>query len=736
MRAFKQMFLILNFMLFILLTIKPTRVFAQSDIQFTTQEKEFISRTQNKQPLKVGIIPHTFPLSECPPATSDYVGTNVEMLSLISQKTGLKFEYGRIPLETMTPYEALLAKEFSFVAGTIKLDTFKKNPNLLLSDRLDDGSAICICKREVNPDILYKGNVAVLKGYQAGTEFSQKHFPALNIIYFESNQEVIDAVRKGTADLAIISRYVGIYELQSPLNEKLNILSPYQIEIDSCVMGENTSDNQLAISIINKGLAQISESEYNHVQMNFSISHPYKLSTFEVLYKFRFIFSIGIMAVIILSILTLKLVSSQKERKLLSRDSLTGGLTEAGFELVISKMLAKANKSLYIIDFDLSNFSTYNELHGKPQGDELLKAIAKIVCTYLSDQDVICRSYADNFKVLVSKESIDDLIDDIKQANIRFNEMVDSKMVFNFGIYAITDPDLPITKMLDFAAIARKNVKSKSDSFIGIFNAQLYSQHLKNVELLESFDSAIQNEEFVAYYQPKFDTITQKLIGAEALVRWITKTGEFIMPSLFIELFEKNGQIQRLDFYMLEQVCKLLKRLIESGKPVVPISVNFSRVHLFSNDFIKTILEMTESYHIPKHYIEIECTETAITYDSDLSIEILGKLRKLGFEIAMDDFGKGYSSLSALSSMPLDIIKLDGGFLYDSIGQEKDKSDKIITSVISLIHELSLKVIAEGVETEEQYLFLKDIGCEYIQGYYFSRPLKEDAFLEKLYTLS
>lgn len=732
MKPFKQMCSIIGISLLILGTFYPNTIIAETTIEFTQEEQDLISRTQNGGPIHLGILPHTFPLSECPPAVSDYTGTNVEMVNLISKKTGLRFSFGRISLEEKTPYQALLDQDFNLVAGTIKLDSFLENPNLILSNRLDDGSVICISKRDGNPSILKTGKLAVLNGYQAGIEFSKKQFPDHELVGYDTNQEVMEAVRTGKADLSLISRYVGTYELQSPLNESLSIISPYQVVIDSCVMGLNTSENKLAISIINKGLAQISESEYNHILMNFSITHPYELSTTEYLYKNRYVFIGGGMAFLLLFILTTKLISSQKDRKMLSRDPLTNAYSEAGFELAVSKMITKGNLSLFITEFDLSNFSMYNELHGKAQGDELLKSIVQTVGTFLSDQDIICRSYADNFKTLSSKKSIDELISEIRQANLIFNKMVDSKMTFNYGIYPITDPTIPISKMLDFASIARKNIKRKSDENIGVFDASQYEQHLHEMNMLEKFEQAIAHREFVAYYQPKFDAKSKAIIGAEALVRWIDEKGSILMPGSFVELFEKNGLIQKLDFYMLETVCIFQKRMKDAGKEMLPISVNFSRIHLFTSDFVDKIKKVVETYDIPKHLIEIECTETAITEDADLAKDILKKLRKEGFEIAMDDFGKGYSSLNALSMMDLDIVKLDSGFLSTNIGTEKEKANKVIASIVTLVHGLSLKVTAEGVETKEQYEFLKDVGCDYIQGFYFSKPLPEELFIKKI----
>lgn len=707
---------------------------AQTDmkIQLSEEEQALVSRTQNEEPLKIGIIPHTFPLSDCPPNAPGYIGINVEMLSLISQVSGLNFKYVRIPVETETPYEMLQKGTVGLVAGTIKLDGFLNNSKLLLSERLCDGSAACIAKRGTNPTTPKTGKIAVMTGYQAGFEFAGELFPAYEVALYPNNLEVIRAVQEEDADLAIISRYVGIYELQSPLNENLAELTLYHMEKDSCVMGINTPENQIAISVINKALSIIGEEGYNNVQMNFSLTNPYKLSAIELMYKYRYILLVACVAVISLFTLTTRLLYTQREHKLLSIDPLTGAFTEVGFKLALAKVLPKISRPLFITDFDVYHFSSYNELNGKEKGDELLKNITDIVASFLCEQDIICRSYGDHFKVLTSKDNLEDLISDIYVAIKRFNEVSQNEIVVNFGIYPVTDITVPIPKMLDFAAMAKKHVKDNPNLFIGVFDEELRMRYISEAKMLSAFQGAIANKEFVPYYQPKFDAAEKTIVGAEALVRWIASDGTLIAPFQFIELFEKSGQIQLLDFYMLEQVCIFLSGLAKKGLPPLPMAVNFSRVHLYSDEFISEVNEIVERYDIPKHLIEIECTETTMLNNLDLTKKILGGLQEQGFSIAMDDFGSAYSSLNTLCSIPLDVIKLDGGFVAGTLSSEKAKAKIIISSVMRLAHDLSLKVVAEGVETKEQYEFLKGLGCDVIQGYYFSRPLDEEHFLKML----
>lgn len=707
---------------------------AEPDVKLDLSEEEqaFISRTQDKEPLVIGIIPQTFPLSDWPAGTDKHAGIILELLHGISELSGLRFEYYRLPVEEETPYQVMQGGKVTLVAGTIKLDSFLQNPNLILSDRLSDGSAVCIAKQGTNPSVNADGTVAVLTGYQAGFEFARELFPTYDVKPYSENGEVLRAVRRGDADMAIISRYVGIYQMQSPLNENLVELSMYNMEKDNCVMGINTPENQVAISIINKALAAIGEDGYNHIQMNFSLTHPYKLTFFELLYKYRHILLVTVAALIGFFILIARLRDTQREHKQLSFDSLTGALTEAGFELMATNILSKSSKSFFITDFDVYLFSSYNELNGKAEGDALLKTIVSTVKRLLGGNGIICRSYADHFRVLSGRESFDALMANLHVVTERVNAAAKSTVVLNFGVYPVADKTLPISKMLDFASMAKKHVKHDSSTFIGVFDDALLEHYINDAKLIAGFEDAIAHQEFVVCYQPKFDAVNRSVIGAEALVRWAAEDGSLIPPLRFIELFEKSGQIQRLDFYVLEQVCIFLSGLDAQGVSPIPVAVNFSKVHLYNSGFVNEVNRIVERYGVSRHLIEIECTETVMTNNIDLTRRVFSSLREQGFSIAMDDFGSAYSSLNALYSIPLDVLKLDRGFLMATLSHEKAKSNIIVSSAITLAHDLSLKVVGEGVETEEQYQFLRSLGCDFIQGFYFSKPLSEPHFLELL----
>ena len=259
----------------------------------------------------------------------------------------------------------------------------------------------------------------------------------------------------------------------------------------------------------------------------------------------------------------------------------------------------------------------------------------------------------------------------------------------------------------------------------------MHHKSLEDAGIIAYMNTAIKNEEFYIVYQPKYDTYTESLRGCEALTRWKRQDGTIIMPGKFIDLFEKNGQIIKLDFYVLEKVCQFLRRLIDSGIEPVTVSVNFSRINLYDQNFVPRLVSIVDKYELTQSLLEIELTESALITDKKYVLSFINELHDYGFKLALDDFGTGYSSLNSLKDLPIDVLKLDREFIvYDEV---KGRGQQIIRTLLQLTESLNIQCVAEGVETKEQLEFLRDCGgCDLVQGYYFSKPLDEKSFVEKL----
>jgi EAL domain-containing protein (putative c-di-GMP-specific phosphodiesterase class I) len=305
-------------------------------------------------------------------------------------------------------------------------------------------------------------------------------------------------------------------------------------------------------------------------------------------------------------------------------------------------------------------------------------------------------------------------------------------MRFAFGVYIVDNKNYSMSRMSMMANMSKDNVKLQDYNLketISFFTKAMHEKILKESDIFNNFYRAIEKDEFLLYVQPKYDLMTETLSAGEALVRWKDSTGKLINPSEFIPVFEKNGCIRQLDQYMLESVCKKQREWLDKGLDIVPISVNLSRACFSDKSLVKEILRLVDSYKVPHNKIELELTESAFFDNKELLIDTVTKLRSFGFSVSMDDFGAGYSSLNSLKELPIDIVKLDGGFFKVNEHDDIKKSGIIIHNIIKLAYDLNLKVVAEGVEHQDQIDFLRSLGYDIlIQGYYYSKPIPSKDF--------
>lgn len=412
-------------------------------------------------------------------------------------------------------------------------------------------------------------------------------------------------------------------------------------------------------------------------------------------------------------------------------DALTGLLKANSFYQQVEKRFQEQPEKLYYIYYlDIERFKLFNEWYGRAEGDNLLCHIAD----YLKHKERECGGIAahfnaDVFVILlpVSREDKWDCIRHIEQIEKEVLEWLDRyKTRMNFipavGVYTVTDYSVPVSVMCDKAALAADSVKGNYTIRIAKYDGHMGQVFAKEQELLIDVKAAIENREFMVYMQPKCNMRTGKVIGAEALIRWKHPEKGMISPGEFIPVLEKNNFIFYLDMYIWEEVCKFIRRWLDSGRKIVPISVNVSRVDIFDKNLCEILKNLLEKYHLSPSLLELEITESAYTQNTSHIISIVKKLREKGFIVSMDDFGSGYSSLNMLKDVDVDILKIDMKFL-DMTKQTAKRGSDILESVLQMAKWMNLKVIAEGIENTEQVDFLLRIGCEYGQGYYFYRPM-------------
>ncbi|MCR4900442.1 MAG: EAL domain-containing protein [Treponema sp.] len=412
----------------------------------------------------------------------------------------------------------------------------------------------------------------------------------------------------------------------------------------------------------------------------------------------------------------------------LERDELTGLYTRQAFLHKAEKTRNEnPNKKFCVMAFDFDNFKSSNTLYGEEKCNEFLSYTAQqlkrvlpkgIVGRYGGDQYVLFFAY-DGEKVDVQR--VEALTQSILSAAPIPHQVV------KIGVNAPISKTNPMLICCDRAFLAIREIKGIYGKNIAFYENKLQKQLLDDKRIIESMEQSLEKGDFKVFYQPKHETITGKLVGAEALVRWEHNEYGFMSPAQFIPLFEKNGFITKLDFYVLEQVCKDLQRWEKLGILLVPISVNVSRHDFLEPGLLTKQLEIIDRYNISHSLLHMEVTESLYSENTEVIISQVKKIQEMGFMIEMDDFGSGYSSLGLLSSFPLNILKLDISFV-----RNLKTNEVVIENIIKMAHKLGLLTVAEGAETDEQVTTLKTLGCDFIQGYYYSKPLSLAAFEEYL----
>ena len=369
---------------------------------------------------------------------------------------------------------------------------------------------------------------------------------------------------------------------------------------------------------------------------------------------------------------------------------------------------------------NIENFKVYNDSFGRKVGDQLLQEYASSLLAQTQEGEVCGRYGADRFLIL-RKQSNPLPILEGKSSPQKDQTVYPRKVQVKWGVCHITDPTVPVAQLCDWAFLAVESIKGKYNCRMHVYDDTLRDKLLREQAIVESMETALQEGQFVVYLQPKYHLVTGDLAGAEALVRWVHPQWGFISPGEFIPLFEKNGFVTRLDLYMWEQVCRVLRDWREKGYPPLAVSVNVSRLDIFQLDLVETFSELVETYGIDPALLHLELTESAYTAEPEKMIETVAQLRKRGFILEMDDFGNGYSSLNLLSQTKLDILKMDRALVQSETGKTADQS--ILPFLVSLAHWMNMRVVAEGVETRLQMERLREAGCDYAQGYYFARPM-------------
>lgn len=414
--------------------------------------------------------------------------------------------------------------------------------------------------------------------------------------------------------------------------------------------------------------------------------------------------------------------------RLAYKDSITGGDNFSNFK---EKAKKYENTEGYVIALDISEFKLVNNVCGNASGDEVLKVIWDVIMANCNDNEQAARVNADRFVIFWIERSkktvtyrIEKLINEIEGIS---EQLSVPRLYPVIGIRAVEKLD-DADKRYGEALRAKALVKNRRDRHYAFYDEIDYDTIVENKKLENGFEKALADKKFEVWYQPKFNSHTGKIVGSEALIRWRADDGSLISPGRFIPLFEKNGNIIRLDEYVFREVCRQQKEWQKEGIQILPVSVNISRFSLYYSNVVEKYERIINYYDVDHKYVQIEITESAII-ENTVIVELIQKFHDAGFDILLDDFGSGYSSLASLNQMPFDTIKLDKS-LVDYVGNEN--GEELLKFIVQLVQSLGMKITAEGVEYKEQLDFLENLNCDDIQGFYFSKPLMLADFSAKL----
>lgn len=404
----------------------------------------------------------------------------------------------------------------------------------------------------------------------------------------------------------------------------------------------------------------------------------------------------------------------------------TRGFTRYAQELIQTKEIVQYNG----VFFNLSHFSLVNKRFGGKESDLILARYSKTVREFLGDGECVARLGGDNFMALIRKERTQDFLQFLSGVKtygvIRGQEYT----VIISAIAGVCDIDEGVKdggSIIDNCAVALHFARYIEKKAYVFASEKIKEAIYAEKKCVTDFDRALRCREFFPYYQPKVNSDSFSIVGAEALVRW-NRDGKIVYPSDFVPIYEQNGIICQLDFYMLDQVCRDIRGWLDAGIEPVRISMNFSRKHLSNPDLADDIMKVLKTYNVDSKYIEIELTETVDAEEMEEVVHFMKEMRKQNISMAVDDFGTGYSSLNLLRFFPVDVLKIDKTFI-----ETRGENDRIVLSnIIQMANQLRMDVVAEGVETCDQMEYLREMDCKVIQGYLFDRPMPREQFEAKL----
>ncbi|MCH5342646.1 MAG: EAL domain-containing protein [Acetatifactor sp.] len=707
------------------------------ELIFSAEEEEYLT---TKRQLRIamwdGMAPYSYLNQD-----GEWSGVTVEVFRKISEMTDNRVQFSFVSYpDANAAGEALLKGEVDILGQTfasVNASVYGRD-----SSRSFYMDYFRIYRNENSTSALNEARVAVKSDITDEMLLAFGVTDQTKVTKVNSAEEALRLVNSGKADITFVLQNVADYYINYNQFSNISELSLSNADMTLCSVYGVSVDETLR-NICNKCIANIDTGELDRHITEFILQDYKEMNLFDYLRA-----NWGVVAVVVIILLTVAIAflsvsiiavsnNSKRIHTMLYSDEVTGGISYRKFvEDVHHRVSEQGGKGKYYVFFaNISGFKYINDRFSYNIGNRVLNVVAEEL-NLLSNGLPVARMYADRFVGLLPFEEQGRLEQRLNRELRAFAKQTDEEFP-DFNLFlkvGICLWDLSeqtdVIPYVNYAIYAAGNLHNLSRSTYCFYTMEEHEEIQRRQAIERDMHRALEDGEFVAYYQPKFDAVRDKIIGAEALVRWQHKTKGLVSPGLFVPVFEDNRFIIEVDFCIFEQVCALLAERMEKGQKLYPISCNFSRHHFMHNTFVDRVEKIRSKYGVPAECIEIEITETVATNDFDSLLQTVNRLKEKGFKISIDDFGSGYSCIQLLYKLPIDVLKFDRVFVVEQNPNEKEEI--LNRSIVEVCHDNGIKVICEGVETEDQRDFVLSYGCRYIQGYLYSRPVDRPTFLQML----
>ncbi len=694
---------------------------------FSNTEKSYI---ENHGELKVAYNLQSSILEKYDSNTGNIIGYTGDVINSLEEISGMDIML--TPCANLEEcVKLLLDGSVDMICGGVNDSSMAVYGNFYITSPYDSTPIILAARS--NSTLGTNMKVAVPFTHDDAAKHLSAHHPTATPLIYPDIRDCMDAVISGEADAVCAGAYETVYLINNGY-ESMAVTGISTTHHTECFAMADNAPAELK-TIIGKSISRFSGNATE-------ISRYKSLTTANELEKtvpaFVVYACFALLALVILGVLVFVLVSLVKSRRASEIDTLTGGRNRNKFIEDTKKLIKKTSADKWaLVLFDINKFKYVNDRLGYAEGDRMLERLYKTISDNMEDDEVFARLADDNFACTIRNAPdaelttrMNSIFSEFERRNSLF---VKYPVAFSAGVCRLGQcldmgKDIDVNTALDRCTIAKRTLKGLHYSSIAFYDGKIRDKDLREKDYENIMPTALEQHEFECYLQPKYGLKSRHIEGAEALIRWNSKEFGFVFPNEFIPLSEKNGFVVELDFFILEEVCRTMRRWLDDGREPVVVSVNQSRLHLNYDDYIWRLREIVDKYEIPYEYIELELTESVFMDNLENLLTIMHKLHDIGFKLSLDDFGSGYSSLNMLKDIPVDVVKIDREFFNGTVNSEKGRA--VISTVVDLAKNLDMEVISEGVETLEQVEFLTEINCAMVQGYYFAKPMPISSFEE------